>query len=188
MYILQLWISHPSLPSVQDAKEGNLSFSVNITNIFSLTFFVFFNREFKFLFLDKRFYEYEAGSKIDEKSTKSIRFLPAFFSIVFLYYAVSCGIERIYQPMATTFGLCGPLDLSPKEAVATDSFYNGGFMCGRLVSAVVAGFVAPRNMILISLVSCVLAAVLLCVLAGTNVYGLYSGTAILGMVKPEIKI
>ncbi|XP_023332152.1 sodium-dependent glucose transporter 1A isoform X2 [Eurytemora carolleeae] len=126
-----------------------------------------------------RFYEYEAGSKIDEKSTKSIRFLPAFFSIVFLFYAVSCGIERIYQPMATTFGLCGPLDLSPKEAVATDSFYNGGFMCGRLVSAVVAGFVAPRNMILISLVSCVLAAVLLCILAGTNVYGLYGGTAIL---------
>ena len=25
--------------------------------------------------------------------------------------------ERIYQPLATTFGLCGPLDLSPSEAV-----------------------------------------------------------------------
>ena len=84
--------------------------------------------------------------------------------------------------MATTFGLCGPLDLSPTEAVATDSFYNGGFMCGRLVSSVVAGFLNPRNMILISLGSCVLAAALLCALAGTSVYGLYGGTAALGTV------
>ena len=30
------------------------------------------------------------------------------------------------------------------KAVATDSFYNGGFMCGRLTSAVVAGFLIPR--------------------------------------------
>ena len=97
------------------------------------------------------YYEYDAGSKNDVTGDKTIKHLPLFFSVVFLYYVVSCGIERIYQPMATTFGLCGPLDLSPEEAVSTDSFYNGGFMTGRLVSAVVASFLAPRNMIIISL-------------------------------------
>ena len=127
-----------------------------------------------------RFYEYEAAAKDEVGGGKTIRHLPVFFSFVFLYYFVSCGIERIYQPMASTFGLCGPLDLSPSDAAATDSFYNGGFMCGRLVSAVVAGLVAPRNMIIMSLAMCTLAAVLLCALAGTSMYGLYTGTAILG--------
>ena len=84
--------------------------------------------------------------------------------------------------MVSTFGLCGPLDLSPTEAVASDSFYNGGFMCGRLISAVVAGFLRPRNMIILSLCACVLASVLLSVLGGTSMYALYAGAAILGKV------
>merc|ERR1711915_833558 len=42
-------------------------------------------------------------------------------------------------------------------------------MCGRLVSAFVATFVIPRNMILVSLVTCIAAAI-----------SLYIGTAILG--------
>jgi len=127
-----------------------------------------------------RYYEYEPGTKQEAAQGKTIKNLPIFFTVVFLFYFVSCGIERIYQPMASTFGLCGPLDLSPTEAVATDSFYNGGFMVGRLVSAVVAGLVSPRNMILTSLGFCVAAAVLLCALAGTSMYGLYAGTAFLG--------
>ena len=49
-----------------------------------------------------------------------------------------------FQPMAFTFGLCGPLALSPSDAVVIDSCYNGGFMCGRLVSALIAAFIRPR--------------------------------------------
>jgi len=78
---------------------------------------------------------YESQDQQEEESAKpssSIRCRPLFFALVFLYYVVSCGIERIYQPMAFTFGLCGPLDLSPPAAASTDSFYNGGFMCGRI--------------------------------------------------------
>ena len=51
---------------------------------------------------------------------------------------------RFLQPMAFTFGLCGPLALSPSDAVVIDSCYNGGFMCGRLVSALIAAFIRPR--------------------------------------------
>ena len=80
-----------------------------------------------------RYYEAE-GLEATSSPTKQhpISCLPLFYALVFLYYFVSCGIERIYQPMASTFGLCGPLDLSPPAAATTDSFYNGGFMCGRI--------------------------------------------------------
>ena len=46
--------------------------------------------------------------------------------------------------MAFTFGLCGPLALAPSDAVVIDSCYNGGFMAGRLVSALIAAFIRPR--------------------------------------------
>ncbi len=99
---------------------------------------------------------------------------------VAVYYTLSCGIERIYQPMAYTYGLCGPLMLSPREAVATDSSYNGGFMTGRIVSIFLVKFVRPRNMIVASCALCVAAAVWLCALGGTDKYYLYTGTATLG--------
>ena len=130
-----------------------------------------------------RFYEKEKEDNPgQERKDKTIRYLQIFFFLVFLYYFISCGVERIIQSMVSTFGLCGPLDLSPTEAVASDSFYNGGFMCGRLISAVVAGFLRPRNMIILSLCACVLASVLLSVLGGTSMYALYAGAAILGKV------
>jgi len=127
-----------------------------------------------------RFYTEEQEHREAKVSKKRSKQNILFFTLVFFYYFISCGIERIYQPMASTFGLCGPLDLSPSKAVATDSFYNGGFMCGRLASAVVAGFILPRTMIVVSLTNCVLAAILLCAVAGTSMYGLYIGTAWIG--------
>ena len=74
----------------------------------------------------------ESQQQADSGKPANTRCLPLFYATVFAYYFVSCGIERIYQPMASTFGLCGPLDLSPPAAATTDSFYNGGFMCGRI--------------------------------------------------------
>ena len=82
--------------------------------------------------------------------------------------------------MAFTFGICGPLALSPRDAVVIDSCYNGGFMFGRLVSALIAAFVTPRNMILMSLVLCIGAAVFLCFQGGSSAISLYVGTAVLG--------
>jgi hypothetical protein len=81
-----------------------------------------------------RYYDSSKEEHEEEESSHvtSISCLPLFYAVVFAYYFVSCGIERIYQPMASTFGLCGPLDLSPPAAATTDSFYNGGFMCGRI--------------------------------------------------------
>lgn len=124
---------------------------------------------------------YDSNSSEDtEVSNNSIKHWYIFLILIFFYYFTSCGVERIFQPMASTFGLCGPLDLSPSAAVLTDSCYNGGFMCGRIISALIAGFIAPRNMIIFSLIACVGASILLVLLAGTSTIGLYAGTAILG--------
>ena len=93
-----------------------------------------------------RFYESEDGEDKNKTEVveKDIKYWKIFLVVVFFYYFISCGVERIYQPMAFTFGICGPLALSPGAAVTIDSCYNGGFMCGRLVSALVAAFIKPR--------------------------------------------
>ena len=66
------------------------------------------------------------------------------------YYVISGDIkpssEFIYVDIksyffynqAYTYGLCGPLKLSPSEAVVTDQSYNGGFMAGRIASIFVS--------------------------------------------------
>ncbi|XP_040577207.1 sodium-dependent glucose transporter 1A isoform X1 [Lepeophtheirus salmonis] len=99
---------------------------------------------------------------------------------VFIFYVLSCGIERIFQPMAFTFGICGPLALQPAAAIIIDSCYNGGFMCGRIVSVGLAGIIRPRNMIYICLLFAFVGSIVLLFGAGTNVMALYCGTAILG--------
>ncbi|TRY63094.1 hypothetical protein TCAL_00469 [Tigriopus californicus] len=113
-------------------------------------------------------------------SQPRIRYWKQVLTLVFFYYAFSCGIERIYQPMAYTFGLCGPLKLAPRDAVITDSTYNGGFMTGRIVSVLLGGFVKPRNMIFASSGCCISASILLIAVGTSNKFGLYIGTAILG--------
>jgi len=144
--------------------------------IFSAGFLVLAKLPYKM----PRFYDSEqtfAGKDLPEKD---IKYWKLFLAVIFFYYFISCGIERIYQPMAFTFGICGPLALAPRDAVVIDSCYNGGFMCGRLVSALIAAFVAPRNMILVSIACCIGAAVFLCLQGGSSAISLYSGTAVLG--------
>ena len=56
-----------------------------------------------------RFYESEGVEKTEELPEKDIKYWKLFLVVVFFYYFISCGVERIYQPMAFTFGICGPL-------------------------------------------------------------------------------
>ncbi len=97
-----------------------------------------------------------------------------------IYYILSCGIERVFQSMAYTYGLCGPLALSPSDAVITDTSYNGGFMAGRLVSIFIAKITRPRNIIVTACTGCLIAAILLCIFGDMNKYGLYACSAMTG--------
>ena len=49
--------------------------------------------------------------------------------------------------MATTWALCGPLQLSPRLAALTDSAYNGGFMAGRVSGALLAARLRPSTQV-----------------------------------------
>ncbi len=51
--------------------------------------------------------------------------------VVIMFYAVSCGSERLVQTMQFIFGMCGPLGLPPSTAVIADESYSTGFMIGR---------------------------------------------------------
>lgn len=81
--------------------------------------------------------------------------------LVFLFYVVSCSMERIFQSSIFTFGLCGPLLLDPRHALMADNAYSGGFMGGRVLGTALATFVRPRNLVAVSLIVNVVAASLL---------------------------
>ena len=55
-----------------------------------------------------RFYQTDEAEKSDvdvsDKQEKDIKYWKIFLVVVFFYYFISCGVERIYQPMAFTFG------------------------------------------------------------------------------------
>ncbi len=81
-----------------------------------------------------RYIEDQQEEGIETVSGPKIHHWKQVVGATLLYYAMSCGIERIFQSMAYTYALCGPLALLPAQAVYTDTAYNGGFMVGRLVS------------------------------------------------------
>ena len=77
-------------------------------------------------------------------------------SSIATFYGASCGSERLFQTLEFTFGLCGPLHLSSRQAVITDKCYNGGFLVGRLASIVTVKLMKPKMMLKSSLVLCAL--------------------------------
>ena len=89
---------------------------------------------------------------------------------------VTLKFQTVFFFQAYTYGLCGPLALSPSAAVVIDSSYNGGFMAGRVVSVLRAKVVRPRNMIIVSIIACITAAVGLCAFGPVDKYMLYFGT------------
>ena len=82
----------------------------------------------------------------------------------------------MWKLQAYTYGICGPLKLSPSEAVVIDQCYNGGFMAGRLSGIFVSKIFKPRTMIIASLIGCLGASSALVALGGTSVMGIYAGT------------
>ena len=85
---------------------------------------------------------------------------------------------------AYTYGLCGPLRLSPAESVVIDQSYNGGFMAGRITSIFVSKVVKPRTMVVTSLAVCVGAAVIIVAFGTYSKFGVYAGTGTMFMHKP----
>lgn len=118
--------------------------------------------------------------EVEARSAPKIVYWKPLLVMTFFYYFITCGIERIYQPMAYTYGLCGPLRLSPSDAVVIDQSYNGGFMVGRITSIFVSKVVKPRTMVVCSLVTCIASSIVIVSCGTTSQYGVYAGTGLLG--------
>ena len=103
-----------------------------------------------------------------------------FLVLVVLFFALSGAVIRVFQSMATTFGLCGPLKLESHAAALTDSFYASGMCLGRLASILLATRLQPSTILLLCMAACLLAALLLNILAPLFHLSLYAGVAIMG--------
>ena len=83
-------------------------------------------------------------------------------------------------------GLCGPLQLSPGEAVITDSAFNGCFMLGRFSSVILAYFIKPRHMTMSATAGCAVGSIVLIAFGTVSKYGLYIGTGNWELIIPLI--
>ena len=82
--------------------------------------------------------------------------------------------------MTYTYGLCGPLQMPPREAGLLNSLYYGAFVFGRLLGIVISRYLEPATIIFASLLGCVTSTLVLSILAGSSKIGLYLGTFVLG--------
>ena len=54
-------------------------------------------------------------TKTEEKSGK-VKYPNVILVLALFFFSLSCGIESIFQSQSFTFALCGPHNLSPKQA------------------------------------------------------------------------
>jgi hypothetical protein len=101
-------------------------------------------------------------------------------TLIVVYYATICGNERLFQSMQFTFGLCGPLRLSPLDAVFTDKMYNVGFTLGRVVAVFATLVLTPQVMVSAATAAIVGSSVGIAALAGVSRDVYYALTFVFG--------
>lgn len=103
--------------------------------------------------------------------------------------------------MSYTYGICGPLKLSVDTAATLTTVYYTCFMTGRLsgifvsrwilrttmrkthlyfILCIFCRYIIPRTLVLTSMISCIVAAIILCIWGQTHA-GLFLGTGLLGL-------
>lgn len=124
----------------------------------------------------------------EEKFTEVKFWLPVLV-MVYFYYCLTCGLEGFFQAMTYTYGICGPLKLSVNKAAWLTGTYYACFMTGRFSGIFVSRYVSPKKLIFTSLLTCIGAAIVLCIFAGIesitqnekmSEIGLFIGTGLMG--------
>ena len=118
--------------------------------------------------------------KQNKIKSATIRSEIGILATIALFYMSSCGSERLFQTLEFTFGLCGPLHMTSKEAVVTDDCYNGGFFFGRLASILAVKLMRPKLMLKLSLALCAISTTILSLKADDSSNLLYACTALFG--------
>ena len=116
----------------------------------------------------------------DQPIVSTVRYWGYILFLVFLYYAFSCGLEGFFMSMVYTFGICGPLNLTPGEAALLNTLYYAGFLFGRGCGVVKSYFIQPTKIITASLTGCLISAIVLSLVSTYSTVGLYIAVAFMG--------
>jgi len=126
---------------------------------------------------------YDKEENIEEKASSKLKNIPrwwVYMLLVYVYYVLSCGLEGFFQSMTYTYGLCGPLKMSPSEANLLNGLYFGAFVVGRSSGIFISKMLSPSKIIIISITGCFISSIILSIFASYHKVSLYMGVVIMG--------
>ena len=124
-----------------------------------------------------QFYDENTNTRGKDYGPAKLSFVKkrVFLLLIVIFFALSGAVIRVFQSMAMTFGMCGPLQLESHMAAVTDSFYSTGMCVGRFASILLATKLLPSTLLVLCMFGCTIAAVLLIILAPIYHLSLYTG-------------
>ena len=127
-----------------------------------------------------QFYDENTNTKGKDYGPAKLSYLKkrVFLLLIVIFFALSGAVIRVFQSMAMTFGMCGPLQLESHMAAITDSFYSTGMCVGRFASILLATKLLPSTLLVLCMVGCTIAAFLLIILAPIYHLSLYTGVSL----------
>jgi len=126
---------------------------------------------------------YDKEENIEEKASSKLKNIPrwwVYMLLVYVYYVLSCGLEGFFQSMTYTYGLCGPLKMSPSEANLLNGLYFGAFVVGRSSGIFISKLLSPTKIIISSIAGCFISSIILSIFASYHKVSLYMGVVIMG--------
>ena len=117
----------------------------------------------------------------DPSSEKNCRFRKyLLLSLGLVLYLLTCGVDSYFQSQTYTFGLCGPMAMSAKDAGWLNSVYFLLYLVGRIISIPLSTWITPAGIIVNSLIGCLTASIILVTIGTTDSIALFVATAIMG--------
>ncbi len=100
-------------------------------------------------------------------------------SVCFFIFLI-CGLETVFQSKIYTYGLCGPLGLTPASAGWLYTIYYATYTLGRLCSIPLSTLVSPATIIFGAIFCCVIGSSVLIIFGNYNSLALFVATGIMG--------
>ena len=137
-----------------------------------------------------QFYDENTNTKGKDYGPAKLSYIKkrVFLLLIIVFFALSGAVIRVFQSMAMTFGMCGPLELPSHMAAITDSFYSTGMCVGRFASILLATKLLPSTLLVLCMVGCTIAAILLIILAPIYHLSLYTGVSLLPLSHLSLQV
>ena len=116
----------------------------------------------------------DTNLKVQKKWISTIIVISGMISII-----ITEGIDMTFQSQIYIYGLCGPLNFSPAFAGWLNTLYYANYMIGRLVSIPLSTVVSPTTIIFVSLIGCLINALVIVFFGNYNVIILFASTSLM---------